>query len=81
MIEDINYTRDTDGWIEIEGYVCSELKTVSVSFDDLVEFCSDEDMNEYISDVLTGATRRIDAYEYTEENITEIIEAYFKKQF
>jgi hypothetical protein len=34
-------------------------------------------MNEYISDVLTGATRRIDAYEYTEENITEIIEAYF----
>jgi hypothetical protein len=81
MIEDINYTRHTDGWIEIEGYVGSELKTVSVSFDELVKFCADEDMNEYISDVLTGATRRIDAYEYTEENITEIIDAYFKKQF
>ena len=81
MIEDINYTRHTDGWIEIEGYVCSELKTLNVSFDDLVKFCVDEGMNEYISDVLTGATSRIDAYEYTEENITEIIDAYFKKQF
>jgi hypothetical protein len=39
MIEEINYTRHTDGWIEIERYVCSELKTVSVAFDDLVEFC------------------------------------------
>lgn len=81
MIEDINYTRHTDGWIEIESYVCSELKTLCVSFEDLVQFCVEECMNEYISDVLTGATRRIDAYEYTEENITEIIEAYFKKQF
>ncbi len=81
MIKDINYTRHKDGWIEIEGYVDTELKTLSVSFEDLIEFCVEEGMNEYISDVLTGDTRRINAYEYTDENITEIVEAYFKEQF
>lgn len=74
-IIDISWSKPVDGVYQVHGWVSKEIE---VTMDELVDYVVSEELN-LVTDEHQRLIR-VNAYNYLEDNLVEIIEKYFRSK-